>query len=511
MTLLAEAGRLTDIGEPARPAGSRTPAIVPFLLCTDTGSGAELLISRLRADKIAIVSPPTLAADGHAAGLTAWLLDVLGMRPDGAAGVGAVVNWEQFAPLVVERDGLKSQAGPYRHRHPWTTTLAPALSGLRYVHLLQRAGFPGGDPAALRAAHWQWIGFFTWACLPRLTVACEDLVAEPERISNVVLRYLGVSLPELAPASPRPPDRAVRKPSRVRRRRATRASVSIVVVSHNEGENLPLTISGIRDTVPEAVEVIVVDDRSTDHSPALVNRDDVRIVTTQERGGVVGARNAGARVATGDILVFADAHVDPAAGWLESLVTALGDPSVACAAPMITEMNHRHCGGFGFTWNSPSLRMHWLRGPRKDVHEVPFACGCLMVFRRDDFEGVGGFDAGLVRWGLEDAEIGLNLWRHGRATVVVPQARVAHLFRPAGSYDVAGHLVIHNSLRVASTHLPPASLTKVVAANRRYEQFPLAYAQLTESDVWARRDDVARLARHDGAWFLDRFRIDALR
>lgn len=512
MTLLAEAGRLTDSGEPC-PASTQTPAVAPFLLCTDAGSGAELLMAMLRAGNVT-VSGPLPAADEQAPGaatdLTAWLLGVLGTRPDGTAGVGAVLHWERFAPLIVKRNGRKLQAGPDRHREPWTTTFAPALPGLRYVHLLRRAGPPGGDPAASRMAHWHWIGFFTWARVSRLTVAYEDLVAEPERVADVVLGYLGVSR-ALTPAAPRPAGHPVRRQSRATRRRAARASVSIVVVSHNEGENLPLTISGIRATVPDAVEVVVVDDRSTDHSLALLDRDDARVVTTQERGGVVGARNAGARAATGDILIFADAHVDPAAGWLEPLVAALGGPSVACAAPVITEMNHRHTGGYGFTWNAPSMRMHWLRGPRTGVHEVPFACGCLMAFRRDDFESVGGFDAGLVRWGFEDAEIGLNLWRRGRATVVVPQAQVAHLFRPAGPYDVAGHLVIHNWLRVASTHLPAASLTKVIAAARQYALFPLAYAQLTDSDLWARRDDIAQHARHDGAWFLDRFRIDVLR
>ena len=487
----------------------------PFLLCTDSDSGVELLTAVLRANDVAVSDPPAPTGDeqapGAATGLAARLLDILRTRPDGAAGVGAVVHWEQFAPLIVRQARPKPQNGAGPRREPWTTSLAPVLPELRYVHLLRRAGSPGGDPATLRAAHWQWIGFFTWAQLSHLTIAYEDLVADPEQVAKVVLGYLGEPRRDLAAIAPRPTRHPVRRQSRTTTHRATRASVSVVVVTHNEGENLPLTVAGIRATVPDAVEVLVVDDQSTDRSLALLDRDDVCVVTTRERGGVVGARNAGAQAATGEILVFADAHVDPAAGWLESLVSALGDPSVACAAPVITEMNHRQARGYGFTWNAPAMRMHWLRGPRSDVHEVPFACGCLMAFRRDDFERVGGFDAGLVRWGSEDAEIGLNLWRRGRATVVVPQAQVAHLFRPAGPYDVAGHLVIHNSLRVAATHLPAESLTKVIAATRQYAAFPLAYAQLTDSNVWARRDDIARHTRHDGAWFLDRFRIDALR
>jgi GT2 family glycosyltransferase len=174
-------------------------------------------------------------------------------------------------------------------------------------------------------------------------------------------------------------------------------------------------------------------------------------------------------------------------------------------------MNHRQALGYGFTWAGGAMRMQWLRGPRDDLHEVPFACGCLMAFRRDDFEAVGGFDPGLLRWGSEDAEIGINLWRHGRSTVVVPQSHVAHLFRPAGPYEVARHMVVHNSLRVATVHFPPATLAAVFGATRRYHTFAQAYAQLADGDAWTRRDEIAGRARYDGSWFLDRFRMDGLR
>ena len=142
--------------------------------------------------------------------------------------------------------------------------------------------------------------------------------------------------------------------------------------------------------------------------------------------------------------------------------------------------------------------------------EVPFVCGCLMAFCRDDFERVGGFDPGLVRWGSEDAEIGLHLWRRGRASVVVPQATVAHLFRPSGNYEVPSELVVHNILRLATTHLPETALAKVIGSVAHLPTFTAAYRRLLESDVWERRERIATESRYDGAWFLDRFRIRAL-
>jgi GT2 family glycosyltransferase len=265
--------------------------------------------------------------------------------------------------------------------------------------------------------------------------------------------------------------------------------------------------------VRQDVEVVVVDDWSTDVSVAALDDvpgADVRLVRPAHRGGVTGARNAGAAAAGGDVLVFADAHVDPSPGWLDALVEALADPSVACAAPAVSQIHQRHARGYGFTWREPRLRMRWLPARGDGPADIPFVCGCLMAFRREDFEAVGGFDRGMLRWGSEDAEIGLNLWRRGRRSVVVPQAVVAHLFRPAGPYEVPSHLVVHNTLRLAAVHLDRTAQQRVIASFQGLDCFPPAYAELLDSDVWARRERVAAQARHDGTWFLDRFRIRAL-
>jgi GT2 family glycosyltransferase len=293
--------------------------------------------------------------------------------------------------------------------------------------------------------------------------------------------------------------------------RGSAPPVSIVVVSHNEGEKLPLTVSGIRATVPDDVEIVVVDDWSTDQSTRSLYSRDARVVQPPSRSGVAGARNWGASQARGNLLVFADAHVDPSAGWLAALRAAFADPSVACAAPTITAIGRPGSCGHGCTWAKPQLGMKWLRTGVTRAHEVPFICGCLMAFRRDDFEAIGGFDTGMVRWGSEDAEICLNLWRRGRSTVVVPQARVGHLFRPSGPYHVEPQLVVHNTLRMATVHLPELAVRRVIQAFRGLSSFPLAYAQLVDSDAWKRRESIAAQSLHDGAWFLDRFRIEALR
>jgi glycosyltransferase involved in cell wall biosynthesis len=85
--------------------------------------------------------------------------------------------------------------------------------------------------------------------------------------------------------------------------------VSVVVRSRDEGPRLRLTLASLaRQTL--APEVIVVDDGSSDHTQDVIAEAQqdmpVRALRHASPRGRAGASNAGARVATGDVLVFLD-------------------------------------------------------------------------------------------------------------------------------------------------------------------------------------------------------------
>ncbi|HJY07265.1 MAG TPA: glycosyltransferase, partial [Bryobacteraceae bacterium] len=64
--------------------------------------------------------------------------------------------------------------------------------------------------------------------------------------------------------------------------------VSVVVITHNEGLNLRLTVENLQDTLPRNHEILVVDDRSSDHSTDFLDRTNgfVRIARPGRRLGV---------------------------------------------------------------------------------------------------------------------------------------------------------------------------------------------------------------------------------
>jgi glycosyltransferase involved in cell wall biosynthesis len=90
------------------------------------------------------------------------------------------------------------------------------------------------------------------------------------------------------------------------------ARISLIVPARNEEEFLPLLLDSVKKAAERApfghssIEVIVVDNGSTDHTAAIANQRGCQIVH-EERRIIAAVRNAGARVAKGEILTFTDA------------------------------------------------------------------------------------------------------------------------------------------------------------------------------------------------------------
>lgn len=93
-------------------------------------------------------------------------------------------------------------------------------------------------------------------------------------------------------------------------RRASAALVSVVVPVYNSAAHLGACVRSILDQTHRELEVILVDDGSTDGSGALCDRladADQRVrVLHQENGGIAAAQNAGLDAATGELITFCD-------------------------------------------------------------------------------------------------------------------------------------------------------------------------------------------------------------
>jgi glycosyltransferase involved in cell wall biosynthesis len=106
--------------------------------------------------------------------------------------------------------------------------------------------------------------------------------------------------------------------------------LSIIIRSYNEEQHIGRLLHGIEMQGLPAHEVILVDSGSTDSTVPIAEKYGVRVVHIPKAEFSFGrALNRGCAVATGDILVFASAHVYPLRrDWLEHLAAPFADPEI---------------------------------------------------------------------------------------------------------------------------------------------------------------------------------------
>ena len=285
---------------------------------------------------------------------------------------------------------------------------------------------------------------------------------------------------------------------------------SIILPVKNEGLNIKATVdSMLRASGDIPYEIVVVDDSSVDGCCSFLNARlytvaGVRLITTAGLGAP-GARNAGAKAARGEILVFCDAHITVPYDWLERLHKSFLLPTVTGVSPGIASMANPQAVGYGITWNH-RLEVNWLPRP-SGMTAVPILPGGCQAFRREAFENVGGYDRGFKVWGHEDEEISLKMWLFGYSLYADPNFSVLHLFRSRHPYPVSIEHVNYNLLRMACSHFGGKRLASALSLVKDHTYFEKTLAEVLLSDVWEKRRDYLFRRKRDDGWFMDRFKI----
>jgi len=206
--------------------------------------------------------------------------------------------------------------------------------------------------------------------------------------------------------------------------------VSFVIPAYNEEVALPRTLGALNQAAEssgEAFEVLVVDDASTDNTPAVARAHGAKVVSARRRQ-IAGSRNAGAAAAAGEFLIFVDADtvVSP-----EAVRAAIG-----------AMRNGATGGGCAFRFDRPMP----LYGRIMEAFAPPayrllgLASGCFLFCTRTAFDAAGGFDETL--FGAEEAAMSRVLRRQGRFVILREQVTTsARKLRSHSAGEILGLLV----------------------------------------------------------------------
>ncbi len=201
--------------------------------------------------------------------------------------------------------------------------------------------------------------------------------------------------------------------------------LSLVVPAWNEEAHLAATLTCMRNaaqSLAEHFEIVVADDGSTDRTREIADQLADRTIHVNHRQ-IAATRNAGARAAQGDLLIFVDADTTVTSELLRAVIQAVRQGAVG--------------GGCLARLDEPVPI--WARLAVVELNAYcrlfKIAYGCFLFCTREAFEAVGGFDTSLY---------------------VTEEIAMSKALRRLGHFAVLRHRVVTSGRKLRALTLPQA-------------------------------------------------------
>jgi glycosyltransferase involved in cell wall biosynthesis len=231
-----------------------------------------------------------------------------------------------------------------------------------------------------------------------------------------------------------------------------KADLAVVIPSLNGAAGVHRCLDALsRQTLAGRMEVIVVDDGSTDGTGDVARAHGAIVVRHPVNRGVAAARNSGLRAASAPIVAFLDDDCEPEPEWARQLladyeegVTGVGGPVLPQAPdgfmagylarhnpirPLEASLAKSNKLGYRFYLY---LRQQWAPAEAHGQRDLYAFAGANMSFRRQAVIDAGGFDE-RFRFGAEELDLCQSLAHAFPSSrlVFAPEARVVHHFEPS--------------------------------------------------------------------------------
>ena len=195
--------------------------------------------------------------------------------------------------------------------------------------------------------------------------------------------------------------------------------VSVVVPVYNAEKTIELCVSSLLnvDYPKNQLELIFVDNKSTDSTKKILQRYQDRIILTSEvKKGPAAARNRGIKIATGDIIAFTDADCAVDKDWLKNMVNYFDRNKVGIIAGKILPLN---------PVNKLEEYICSLHNHMRSVQaKMPYAITINWASKKSVLLEAGLFDENFLR--SQDTELSFRISRKGYELIYVPEAIVYH-------------------------------------------------------------------------------------
>ena len=239
--------------------------------------------------------------------------------------------------------------------------------------------------------------------------------------------------------------------------------ISVVVLNWNGIKVLSQCLSSLRTQTYTPLEIIVVDNASTDDSVNVIREKfpDVKLVVNEKNLGFGGGNNVGILTSRGRYIMMLNNDTRLDSKCIEELKGSIekDDRYGACASKILLEYEDNLIDAAGIVVCPDGLsigRGRLEKGDRyNDEVEVFFASDCACLYRREMLEDIGLYDEDFFAY-ADETDMGWRAQLAGWKCIYNPKAVVYHFHSAsAGTYSpFKAYLVERNRIWVAIKSFP---------------------------------------------------------
>ena len=199
--------------------------------------------------------------------------------------------------------------------------------------------------------------------------------------------------------------------------------ISIVIPTYNASRFMPGLLESIFNQAVNDMEVIIVDDCSTDNTVEIAKKYPVRVIQMEANAGPAVARNRGVKEAAGDIIFFLDSDVlvlDGTIKEVEDYFKSTPDTQCIIGICATTPLNN----GFVPTYMAMFEYIHLIGQQYDKVSVFAPRCGAI---KKDFFLEIGGYDEQYKGADVEDFELARRINKKD-CIILNPKLLVRHQF-----------------------------------------------------------------------------------
>ena len=209
--------------------------------------------------------------------------------------------------------------------------------------------------------------------------------------------------------------------------------VSVIVLNYNAGELLLNCIESIKKSAYKNLEIIVVDNISTDKSQKICNEKypDIKLIQNDENFGYCEGNNIGIREAKGDYIIILNPDTIVESNWIEELISAYNKFGEGLYQPKHLSLNEKtvymsagnmlNIFGFGYAREKGNKDENQFN----KIEEIGYASGTCLFTSSAVLKKVGLFDPFIFLY-HDDLDLGWRASQLGIKSYYVPTSIIYH-------------------------------------------------------------------------------------